>query len=138
MTKQLKIKELVEQVYKLDIASKSRRADYIQARAIYYKLCMEFTRLNQTRIAKTLDKNHATIIHSLKQWDVFVRFIPDFESNYKFIRATLLEMKLFPEVKKRLTLDELLVKYNELLLENSQLRGTLETQKTCKCGKFIS
>lgn len=134
MTTELRIKEIVEQVYKLDITSKSRKMAYVQARAIYYKMCLQFGRLSQTRIAATVNRDHATVIHSMKQWDVFMRFIPDFKQNYNFIRAAYLEGDLFEDKEKRITLDELLIKYNELLIKYDQLKSKFEHRKNCDCG----
>ena len=133
-----KIREIVQQVYKLDITNNCRESRFVQARLTYYKLCIEFSQLNQTHIAKSIGRNHATLIHAMKQWDVYVRFFEGFEKNYKFIRAALLEAKMFPNVKKRITLDELLVKYNALMLENEQLKSKLVESKKCKCGKCVS
>ena len=132
-----KIRELVEQVYKVDITNSCRESRFVQARLIYYKLCIEFSQLNQTNIAKSIGRNHATLIHGMKQWDVYVRFFEGFEKNYNFIKAVLLEAKMFPNVKKRITLDELLIKYNALMVENEQLKIKLGESKTCKCGKCV-
>ena len=133
-----KIKELVEQVYKVDITNSCRESRFVQARLIYYKLCIEFSQLNQTNIAKSIGRNHATLIHAMKQWDVYIRFFEGFEKNYNFIKAALLEAKMFPNVKKRITLDELLIKYNALMVENEQLKIKLGQSKKCKCGKCVS
>jgi hypothetical protein len=137
MTPEQKIKQLVEQIYKLDITNNCRESRFVQARSIYYKLCIQFGTLNQTNIAKSIGRNHATLIHAMKQWDVYIRFFKGFEKNYFFARAALLEAKMFPNVKKRITLDELLIKYNELMVENEQLKINLGQSKKCKCGKCV-
>jgi hypothetical protein len=137
MTPEQKIRQLVEQIYKLDITNNCRESRFVQARLIYYKLCIQFGTLNQTNIAKSIGRNHATLIHAMKQWDVYIRFFKGFEKNYFFARAALLEAKMFPNVKKRITLDELLIKYNELMVENEQLKINLGQSKKCKCGKCV-
>jgi hypothetical protein len=137
MGKELKIKELIEQVYRLDISSVSRQSSYVQARSIYYRLCIDYTPLNYSQISKSINRNHATLIHAMKQFDVLVRFIPGFDKNFKFIKAAFLEGEMFPEKEKRMDLDELLVKYNDLLLSFDELKvnfDKLENQKMCDCG----
>jgi hypothetical protein len=68
-------------------------------------------------------------------------FISDFLRDLRKItslqEAALLEAKMFPNVKKRITLDELLIKYNELMVENEQLKINLGQSKKCKCGKCV-
>lgn len=132
-----KIKNLVQQVYKIDITRNRRTINYVQARAIYYKLCLEYTPLNITAIAKTMGKNHATMLHSLKQFDIYLRFIPKFKENYNFIKGAFLEAEMFPHRDKRMTMDELIVKYNELIVEVDSLREKLEQSKTCSCGQCL-
>ena len=137
MTAEQKIRQLVEQVYKLDITSKCRQTAFVQARSIYYKMCLEYSILNQTRIAESIGKHHATVIHAMKQWEVLVRFFPGFKENYNFIKAAFIESKTFPQVEKRLSLDELLIKYNELLIKYDELSVKFEQLKGCDCGKCI-
>lgn len=129
-----RIKNLVQQVYKIDITRNIRTINYVQGRAIYYKLCLEYTPLNISAIAKTMGRNHATMLHSLKQFDIYLRFIPKFKENYNFIKGAFLEAEMFPHKDKRLTMDELIIKYNELIVEVDQLRAELEQSKTCSCG----
>lgn len=138
MTPENKIKELVEQVYKLDITSKSRQASFVQARSIFFKMCLQYTRLSQTKIAAMVNRDHATVIHAMKQWEVFERFIPGFKENYNFIKASFIELKMYPDVKKRMSLDELLIKYNDLLVKYDELSAKFEQSKNCECGKCVS
>jgi hypothetical protein len=42
MTLEQKIKQLVEQIYKLDITNNCRESRFVQARLIYYKLCIQY------------------------------------------------------------------------------------------------
>ena len=132
-----KIKNLVQQVYKIDITRNRRTINYVQARAIYYKLCLDYSPMNLSAIARTMGKNHATLLHSLKQFDVYLRFIPKFKENYNFIKGAFLEGQMFPHRDKRLTMDELIIKYNELIVEVDALREKLEQAKKCSCGQCV-
>ena len=132
-----KIKNLVQQVYKIDITRNRRTINYVQARAIYYKLCLDHSPMNLSAIAKSIGKNHATILHSLRQFDIYLRFIPKFKENYNFIKGAFLEGQMFPHRDKRMTMDELIIKYNELIVEVDALRGQLEESKKCSCGQCV-
>ena len=132
-----KIKNLVQQVYKIDITRNRRTINYVQARAIYYKLCLDHSPMNLSAIAKSIGKNHATILHSLRQFEIYLRFIPKFKENYNFIKGAYLEGEMFPDRKKRLTMDELIFKYNELIVLVDKLRAELEQSKTCSCGQCV-
>ena len=131
------IKNLVQQVYKIDISRNCRTINYVQARAIYFKLCMDFTSMTIVPIASSVNKNHATLLHALKQFDVYLRFIPKFKENYNFIKGAFLEGQMFPHRDKRMTMDELIIKYNELIVEVDSLREKLEQSKTCSCGQCV-
>ena len=50
------IRKLVEQYYELDITSQTRKRKYVEARAIYYKLVRDNTRLSLEAIGKTVSK----------------------------------------------------------------------------------
>ncbi len=42
------IKEIVENYFELSISRNTRKRQYVEARAIYFKLCREFTQLSRT------------------------------------------------------------------------------------------
>jgi hypothetical protein len=60
------IKNLVESEFNLKLKIKTRRREYVEARAMYYMLLRDKGKMTVCAIAKTLDKNHATVLHSLK------------------------------------------------------------------------
>ena len=65
-----KIKQLVEVETKIkDISVKSRKKDIVTARVMYYYLSRKYTSASYERIAGYLNRNHATAIHSLKNYD---------------------------------------------------------------------
>lgn len=61
-----KIKEIVETETRIDLNNKSRRTELVYTRAMYYNLCREYTLHSLDVIGKSVDKNHATVIHGLK------------------------------------------------------------------------
>ena len=90
-----RIKNFVQQVYKIDITRQKRSMTYVQARAIYFKLCMDYTTMSIVPIAKTMGRNHATLLHALKQFDVYLRFIPKFKENIILSKAPFWKMRCF-------------------------------------------
>ncbi len=60
------IKNLVESEFNLQLIRKTRRREYVEARAMYYMLLREKGRMTLSDISKTLDKDHATVLHALK------------------------------------------------------------------------
>lgn len=60
------IKKLLIKEFDNDFTLKNRKQEYVYQRSIYFRLCREFTTLPLCDIAASLDKNHATVIHSFK------------------------------------------------------------------------
>ena len=79
------IKNLVEEEFDLQLKRKTRRRAYVEARAIYYMLLREKGRMSLAKISETLDKNHATVLHAvknLKNWMLY-------DTNIKNIYETI-------------------------------------------------
>lgn len=75
-TKKLKrIKRLVESHLEIpDIRIKSRQRDYVNARFLYFKIAHNACRTSLTKIAQVVDRDHATVIHGMKQFDNLVKY----------------------------------------------------------------
>lgn len=64
------IKKTVEKYYGIDdIAIKSRMMDYVYARIVYAILCRRNTPASYTKIADLLNRDHSTVIHSIKTYN---------------------------------------------------------------------
>ena len=100
MTSKL-IKEIVEDYYKLKIDTKTRQRKYVEARAIYYKLLRENSRMSLEAIGKTVNRDHATAIHSLKQIKDWLEYDKEIKRDYNTINSRLQDaMRLNPELFK--------------------------------------
>ena len=75
-TKKLKrIKRLVESHLEIpDIKIPSRQRDYVHARFLYFKIAHDVCRTSLTKIAQVVDRDHATVIHGMKQFDNLVKY----------------------------------------------------------------
>ena len=63
------IQEIVEQHLKLDITTKTRKRESVEARGIYFYLTRQYTRMSLSSIGKTMGRDHSTVLH-------FERLIP--------------------------------------------------------------
>ena len=55
---------------------KSRKSQAIEARAIIYILLRHNLNLTYKQIGKVFNKNHATVLHSIKEWPYMVKYKP--------------------------------------------------------------
>ena len=91
---------------------------------IYYWLCYYFTNMNLSRIAKTVNKNHATVLHGIKNFPNFMDTDKQFKEKFLMIYESLKE-----DVEKKteqMSLQELTFRYNQLLMENGKLKETIK------------
>tara|TARA_R110002050_G_scaffold19522_1_gene56115 strand:- start:9 stop:395 length:387 start_codon:yes stop_codon:yes gene_type:complete len=108
-----KIREVIEKFYKIDISTKTRKLKYVYARAIYFELCYNYTKHTYSQIAKTLNMNHGTVLHSIKSFPYMLRHDKQLNSEYYLIRQLL----NFSIKKPRINANVLVKKYNSLLLK---------------------
>tara|TARA_R110000851_G_scaffold248211_1_gene400711 strand:- start:53 stop:565 length:513 start_codon:yes stop_codon:yes gene_type:complete len=59
------IKTYVNAVYGFDITKNTRKREFVEARALYFKLCKELTKESLTRIGESVGRDHSGVIHSL-------------------------------------------------------------------------
>ena len=118
------IKKRINDFFGIDINEPTRIEKYVEARMIYYWLCYYFTNMNLSRIAKTVNKNHATVLHGIKNFPNFMDTDKQFKEKFLAIYDTLKE-----DVQKKteqMSLQELTFRYNQLLMENGKLKETIK------------
>ena len=118
------IKKRINDFFSIDIDEPTRIQKYVEARMIYYWLCFYFTNMNLSRIAKTVKKNHATVLHGIKNFPDFMETDKEFKEKFLAIYETLKE-----DVQKKteqMSLQELTFRYNQLLMENGKLKETIK------------
>lgn len=75
-TKDLKklkeIKQYVNDLFDLDITENTRKRDYVDARAMYYELSRNLTKQSLDAIGSLVKRNHASVLHSLKNVVMFL------------------------------------------------------------------
>lgn len=91
--KQKLIRQVVEEYFNLQLIRETRRREYVEARAFYYKFCKIFCKLSLQAIGETLNKNHATVLNGLNRLDGWLTYDKRLQSYYneldRNIRKTL-------------------------------------------------
>ena len=106
----------------IDIRDRKRTNEYVFARMIYYKLARELTNLSLERIGQEVDRDHASVIHSLKKFNDALS-IPYLEELYNSFLDNPIKEKVDKKQIERINkkqskdLQQLRNKYKSLLNE---------------------
>jgi hypothetical protein len=86
----LQLKKAIQEITGVDINEVTRKRETIEARAIYYKVLKQIDK-NKTlkAIGASVGKDHATVLHSLKNYDMFEQFNPTLKLFRKQIMQRL-------------------------------------------------
>ena len=125
-----KFKNFVEQYYNLKLDAKTRKAKYVRARWVYFYLCRTYTCLSYSDIGKSIGMDHASVMYGVKELENVLRFEPLFKQEFEEIIYSLID----PKGYMNMNFNELVKKYNNLLIENAQLKME---KNTYKWGKRI-
>lgn len=127
------IKHFVENELKLNISRNTRKREYVYARAIFFKLCKEFSHQTLSNIGEFVGRDHASVIHGLYVFDVIALHKDSILNSYTKIRN-----KIFAETEDDLRKynreNYYKIKYEQLLEEHQELQNrydlVYETQNT--------
>ena len=104
------IKNIVNTYYNIEVNSKIKTDRLVKARAICYKILKEECCMTYSFIAYSFQKNHATIMHAVKEIKWMFKSDKQMERDYRNILALWLEesadyVELKPtELKKQLNI----------------------------------
>ena len=114
---------VVNKHFNIDLTAKTRQFNYVFARACYYKLCRDIGGFSYSSIARSVKKNHATILHGLKELPFMIKYndvlLKKYNSLMSKFNTNMCE-------QKKIGLDQLVQDYNFLLIENDQLKQKIE------------
>jgi len=124
IAKARELREIIEEVFGLDIMLKNRSRKRVDARIVYAKILRE-NGYSFPQIGDLLAKDHSTIIHYCSLFDTTIHYIPELKKKYKmcsdiFRGETINEQyytkqELIVELlKTREELSSLHLKYEEL------------------------
>lgn len=123
------IRNIVEKHFGIDISNKTRKFEYVFARACYYKICRDFGGYQYNKIAKTLNKNHATVLHALKEIEFMAKHDKVYLKKYNSLMRKF-NVDMFSALNNNkdihgMSIQQLVQDYNLLLLENANLKGEI-------------
>lgn len=85
-----KIKELIKEETGINVNLNSRKQNIIEIRALYYKLLKDNNpALTLEYIGETVNKTHASVIHSLRKYKMYEKFNTDLKQLEKTITSKI-------------------------------------------------
>lgn len=134
----MKNKKIVEKIIKcinhefgIDLLSnmKNRREEYVFGRALLYDICRKHLKMSLSDIGDIFKKNHATVIHSLKQLPYMMKYDSNLRDSYEKITRTWLldseELIPIPEEELKTRIKNLVNENKLLTLKVRQLEEKL-------------
>lgn len=118
----VQIKLAVSKELGLNLSKNTRNRSYVYGRAIYFKLCKEFSHATLNEIGKSVGREHASVIHGLNVFDMIAMYNDSIIKVYTKIRDRLVEeneedLKRYNEENYYKIKYEQLLEEHELLLE---------------------
>ena len=95
-----------------------RDRDFVEARAIYYTLLRQYTKMTYMRIGQSIGKNHATVMHAAESLPFWIKQDKGLGFTYERIEARFKELLGGAEV----TMDN----YARLLKDYRELKQKYE------------
>lgn len=125
----------INAVLGVDILNGRRNRELVDARTIFYYIMRNDFNKKVSAIGKHVYKHHATVLHSLKSFDVLVKSDRKFKEDYQKVMSALNGAE---EVGVLLTEDEIkkIQEENSYLLSHNELL-TLELEKKSKTIKKL-
>lgn len=122
-----RLKEIIKQETNTDIETRTRKRNIIELRALYCTVLKELKpKKTLQAIGDTLELNHATVIHSLKNYKMYEEYNPEL----KKFKATILSYFTLDEseLKELSDLEKAKHEINKLIFENDKLKRELKEQ----------
>jgi len=112
----------------ISIESRSRVRLVVDARRMYCGILRNTFGITYTKIAKILNKNHATILHNVNQHNNFIKILKSYKLNFEEIEAMLIEddnYYIHEIVNIERKIEELYKKLDDLLEKKEQYKSKL-------------
>lgn len=115
------IKEIIQDESGIDnILKNSRKRSYVDARRIFYHILRNYHLLSFEKIGKICgNRNHATILHSLRDVEFLIKSDPDISSLYNRVSDRVLNLK----TEKQLLIEKVERLEKELLTLKKEKNG---------------
>ena len=83
------IKSIVEHYFSVNLNTRRRKRHIVDAKKIYCKLCTDLTGESLTKIARTINKHHATILHHSKTAAFLIQTDPVFAKDFLTLKRQI-------------------------------------------------
>ena len=126
ITKELK--KVIQEITGVDINEVSRKREIIEARAVYYKILKQIDKKKSLKsIGASVGKDHATVLHSLKNYDMFEQFNPTLKIFRKEIlqRLNYKPIEYFGDISNEKEIEKLNVYIFNMEQEIESLKETI-------------
>lgn len=81
------IKDSVSKLFNVDLSSSKRDTKHFRARSVFYKMCYNLCyKPTLQAIGDSVNRNHATVIHSIKTFETNLKFDPIMRDMYDTIK----------------------------------------------------
>lgn len=119
----------VNNYFNISINRRTRKREYVLGRSIFYKLLRDNTGMSFQNIANTFKKNHATVLHSVKQLEGYMEYDSSLRIDYITINNIFLNCvdKLLTDKFIDVEFDNPL--YSNLLTSFNELKNKYEALK---------
>ena len=119
----------VNNYFNISINRRTRKREYVLGRSIFYKLLRDNTGMSFQNIANTFKKNHATVLHSVKQLEGYMEYDSSLRIDYITINNIFLNCvdKLLTDKFTDVEFDNPL--YSNLLTSFNELKNKYEALK---------
>ena len=127
------LKNIIRTETSIDLDNKKtlicRDRDFVEARAIYYKLLREYTNMTYFKIGKTVNKNHATVLHAANNFDWWLKQDEGLLNVYTKIKERFRNYLGYEKADKKLeyNLERLLENYIDLKKQYEELKDKYQT-----------
>ena len=122
------LKKVIQEITGVDINEVSRKREIIEARAVYYKILKQIDKKKSLQsIGASVGKDHATVLHSLKNYDMFEQFNPTLKLFRKLIlqRLNYASPEQILDMSKEQLIDSLQLDIMKLTDEIENLQQTI-------------
>ena len=114
-----KIIEIVNDFFDVDIRTKKRTREIVMIRAAYYYIAREKTKCSMEKIAKEIGRNHATVLHSLKNFENWLIYEPEYKQKFEKLKKIVFnELTIEEFQEKKLKFKYKMIKIAKELLIN--------------------
>jgi sporulation-control protein spo0M len=130
-----KVKSEISSRYNLGwsaVESRSRKRVIVDARRLYCGILRNVFGLTFHQIGEMINKNHATIVHSIKIHDNFVKILKSYKKNYEEIESMFYLSENYYEhevLSVERKMDTLSKRLNELIEKKNEYKSKIKKQK---------